>query len=232
MGPPLAVVADGRMPHGDLTRRRHAPLDLEAVERELRERRDTLRERLTSMARPPERGAEIGFGKRIGEGTTEAISRLTDVGVAVARGHRGSHDPRPGEADEGTYGTCDAWYADRNGTAARRAGEHAVHRVRASPPLTSVIARQVLEAVQRWCRARRGWLRGAGARRRAVSGRRRRERGAPGDGSEGEVPERLGEQLGDERHGQPSADQSTNRELVAGDRDEVGLGRRRGRRAR
>lgn len=86
-----------------------APLDLEAVERELRERRDTLRERLTSMARPPERGAEIGFGKRIGEGTTEAISRLTDVGVGGSLEATEARTTRALEKlDEGTYGTCDA----------------------------------------------------------------------------------------------------------------------------
>ena len=86
-----------------------APLDLEAVERELRERRDTLRERLTSMARPPERGAEIGFGKRIGEGTTEAISRLTDVGVGGSLEATEASTTRALEKlDEGTYGTCDA----------------------------------------------------------------------------------------------------------------------------
>lgn len=86
-----------------------APLDLEAVERELRERRDRLRERLTSMARPPERGAEIGFGKRIGEGTTEAISRLTDVGVGGSLEATEARTTRALEKlDEGTYGTCDA----------------------------------------------------------------------------------------------------------------------------
>jgi DnaK suppressor protein len=86
-----------------------APLDIEAVERELRERRDALRERLTSMARPPERGAEIGFGKRIGEGTTEAISRLTDVGVGGSLEATEARTTRALEKlDEGTYGTCDA----------------------------------------------------------------------------------------------------------------------------
>jgi DnaK suppressor protein len=85
-----------------------APLDIEAVERELRERRDALRQRLTSMARPPERGAEIGFGKRIGEGTTEAISRLTDVGVGGSLEATEARTTRALEKlDEGTYGTCD-----------------------------------------------------------------------------------------------------------------------------
>ena len=85
------------------------PLDLDAVGRELRERRDALRERLTSIARPPERGAEIGFGKRIGEGTTEAISRLTDVGVGGSLEATEARTTRAlQKLEEGTYGTCDA----------------------------------------------------------------------------------------------------------------------------
>jgi RNA polymerase-binding transcription factor len=85
------------------------PLDLEAVERDLRDRRDQLRDRLTSLSAPPERGADIGFGKRIGEGTTEAISRLTDLGVGGSLEVTEARMTRALEKlDEGTYGTCDA----------------------------------------------------------------------------------------------------------------------------
>jgi DnaK suppressor protein len=85
------------------------PLDLEAVERDLRDRREALRARLTSMAKPPERGAEISFGKRIGEGTTEAISRLTDVGVGGSLEVTEARTTRALEKlAEGTYGVCDA----------------------------------------------------------------------------------------------------------------------------
>ena len=85
------------------------PLDLEAVGRELRARHRALQDRLAGLARPPERGAELGFGKRIGDGTTEAISRLTDIGVGsslestVARTERAL-----AKLDEGTYGICDS----------------------------------------------------------------------------------------------------------------------------
>jgi DnaK suppressor protein len=58
-----------------------ADIDREVIESELRARRDELEERLAGLARPPERGSQVGFGKRIGDGTTEAVSRLTDVGV-------------------------------------------------------------------------------------------------------------------------------------------------------
>ena len=85
------------------------PLDLEAVERELRVRQEALRARLAGLARPPERGAEISFGKRIGEGTTEAISRLTDVGVGGSLEVAEARVTRALEKlAEGSYGVCDA----------------------------------------------------------------------------------------------------------------------------
>jgi DnaK suppressor protein len=85
------------------------PLDLEAVEHDLRERREALRDQLARMSRPPERGAEIGFGKRIGEGTTEAISRLTDVGVGGALEVSEARMTRAlAKLGDGSYGICDA----------------------------------------------------------------------------------------------------------------------------
>jgi RNA polymerase-binding transcription factor len=84
------------------------PDDLEVVERNLRNRQQALEDRLASLARPPERGAEVGFGKRVGDGTTEAVSRLTDVGVggslevSVARVARAL-----AKVGEGSYGVCD-----------------------------------------------------------------------------------------------------------------------------
>lgn len=83
-------------------------LDLDAIRRELEARRQTTRERVETLAERPELGAAQGFGKRIGDGTTEAISRLTDIGVgrsleaALARTERAL-----AKLDEGTYGTCD-----------------------------------------------------------------------------------------------------------------------------
>ena len=86
-----------------------APLDLDAVERELRARDAILRERLAALARAPERGAELGFGKRIGDGTTEAISRLTDVGVGGSLEISQARIARAlAKLAEGSYGVCDA----------------------------------------------------------------------------------------------------------------------------
>ncbi|MGI5950442.1 MAG: TraR/DksA family transcriptional regulator [Brooklawnia sp.] len=48
-------------------------LDAKAVE---------LRQQLGELTRPVEDGATIGFGKRIGDGTTQAIQQLTDASSA------------------------------------------------------------------------------------------------------------------------------------------------------
>jgi DnaK suppressor protein len=82
--------------------------DLDAIRRDLEAHRDEIRGRIATLAKRPERGTAQGFGKRIGDGTTEAISRLTDIGVGrsleagLARTERAL-----AKLDEGTYGTCD-----------------------------------------------------------------------------------------------------------------------------
>jgi DnaK suppressor protein len=87
----------------------NAPLDLEAVERELRARDRALRQRLAALAKPPERGSELGFGKRIGDGTTEAVSRLTDVAVGSSLEASEARIARAlAKLAEATYGVCDS----------------------------------------------------------------------------------------------------------------------------
>ena len=56
-------------------------VDLDATEQELRKRLAEVQARLAKLSARPERGANLSFGKRIGDGTIEAVSRLTDVGV-------------------------------------------------------------------------------------------------------------------------------------------------------
>ena len=78
------------------------------IRRTLEERRDEMRARVAELAKRPELGAAQGFGKRIGDGTTEAISRITDIGVgrsleaSLARTERALE-----KLDDGTYGRCD-----------------------------------------------------------------------------------------------------------------------------
>ena len=83
-------------------------LDLAAIESTLHERRDEMQARIESLAKAPERGSGISFGKRVGDGTVEAVSRLNEIGVgnnlvvAVERVDRAL-----AKIDDGTYGCCD-----------------------------------------------------------------------------------------------------------------------------
>jgi DnaK suppressor protein len=84
-------------------------LDRDAIRRELEARRETMHERLAALSERPELGAAQGFGKRIGDGTTEAISRLTDIGVGRSLEESLLRTERAiAKLDDGTYGTCDA----------------------------------------------------------------------------------------------------------------------------
>jgi DnaK suppressor protein len=57
----------------------------------------------------PERGTAQGFGKRIGDGTTEAVGRLTEIGVGRSLESTLARIERAlAKLDDGTYGTCDA----------------------------------------------------------------------------------------------------------------------------
>ena len=83
-------------------------LDLAETQRVLRARRAEMQERIEGLAKAPERGSGISFGKRVGDGTAEAVSRLNELGVGnnlvagVAR-----IDRALAKLDEGTYGVCD-----------------------------------------------------------------------------------------------------------------------------
>lgn len=84
-------------------------LDPSEAERILRERLGQLRSREAKLKRAPERGASIGFGKRIGDGTTEAIGRLTEVGVADSLDAIEARIIRAlDKIDDGSYGACDS----------------------------------------------------------------------------------------------------------------------------
>jgi DnaK suppressor protein len=84
-------------------------LDLHAIRSELEQRLDQTRERLAVLAKRPERGTAQGFGKRIGDGTTEAVGRLTDIGVGESLERVLSRTERAvAKLDDGSYGICDA----------------------------------------------------------------------------------------------------------------------------
>jgi DnaK suppressor protein len=83
-------------------------LDLAEIERTLRRRQTEMGERIAGLAKAPERGSGISFGKRVGDGTVEAVSRLNEIGVgnnlvvALERVERAL-----AKLDEGSYGRCD-----------------------------------------------------------------------------------------------------------------------------
>jgi DnaK suppressor protein len=84
-------------------------LDLAQVRAQLEEHRDATKARVAALAKRPELGSAQGFGKRIGDGTTEAISRLTEIGVGQSLESTLARTERAlGKLDEGTYGSCDA----------------------------------------------------------------------------------------------------------------------------
>jgi RNA polymerase-binding transcription factor len=84
------------------------PIDPKRAKKILRTRLDELRGREAELKKPPERGSSISFGKRIGDGTTEAIGRITEVGVADRLDKIEERIVRALEKiEEGTYGICD-----------------------------------------------------------------------------------------------------------------------------
>jgi DnaK suppressor protein len=81
---------------------------MDDIRAELEARRDRARATIAGLAKTPERGTAQGFGKRIGDGTVEAISRLTDIGVGESLEVGLERTERAlAKLDEGTYGQCD-----------------------------------------------------------------------------------------------------------------------------
>jgi DnaK suppressor protein len=78
------------------------------VRHKLEVRRDQVRERIEGLAARPELGAAQGFGKRVGDGTVEAIGRLTEIGVGESLEITLGHTERAlAKISDGTYGLCD-----------------------------------------------------------------------------------------------------------------------------
>ena len=83
-------------------------VDAAAAERRLREERADIERRLGRFTAIPEPGSNIGFGKRIGDGTIEAVDRLNQIGVGHHLESRLERINRAlAQIEAGTYGTCD-----------------------------------------------------------------------------------------------------------------------------
>ena len=84
-------------------------VDPAAAREALEAKRDELARRLGRFTEIPERGSNLGFGKRIGDGTIEAVDRLNQIGVGGQLEARLERVERAlAKLAEGTYGTCDA----------------------------------------------------------------------------------------------------------------------------
>ena len=85
-----------------------AELDLKATEATLRERLAELDAEIAELTKPPEDAGSISFGKRVGEGTSQAIDRFAEVGVAQELQPIKERVARAlAKLGDGTYGTCD-----------------------------------------------------------------------------------------------------------------------------
>lgn len=84
------------------------PPDPAAARQALLERQTDLETRLGRFSATPERGSNLGFGKRIGDGTIEAVDRLNQIGVGSNLESRLERVQRAlAKLDEDTYGICD-----------------------------------------------------------------------------------------------------------------------------
>jgi DnaK suppressor protein len=83
-------------------------MDRSALADDLRRHREDLAQELDRLTAPPEPGSAIAFGKRIGEGTTEAIERLSTTATARSIATSLADTDRALEKiEDGTYGRCD-----------------------------------------------------------------------------------------------------------------------------
>ena len=74
----------------------------------LEDRRNELTDELARLTAPPEAGSNLSFGKRIGEGTTEAVERISTTATARSIAAALADVDRAIEKlGEGSYGRCD-----------------------------------------------------------------------------------------------------------------------------
>ncbi|MGH2672035.1 MAG: TraR/DksA family transcriptional regulator [Actinomycetota bacterium] len=84
-------------------------MDEPTIRRALQVERDELRSQLDEMkAAPRDPMASVSFGKRVGEGTAQAVERIAQVSAAKSLDAKlGDVERALSKLDDGTYGTCD-----------------------------------------------------------------------------------------------------------------------------
>jgi DnaK suppressor protein len=83
--------------------------DVEQIRPVLETERDTLRAEIDEItATPRDPMASVSFGKRVGEGTSQAVERITQVDAAKHLDAKLRDVERAlQKLDDGTYGVCD-----------------------------------------------------------------------------------------------------------------------------
>lgn len=79
----------------------------------LEQTRDRLESQLAVLTRRPDPGTGIGFGKRVGDGTSVAVERITDVATQESLLAKLAETERAlAKLDDQTYGRCDVCGAE------------------------------------------------------------------------------------------------------------------------
>lgn len=82
--------------------------DLDDLARRLQARRHELAAELEHLTEPPTEGAAVSFGKRVGDGTTEAVERIASTATARSIATSISAiDTALASIQAGTYGVCE-----------------------------------------------------------------------------------------------------------------------------
>ena len=85
------------------------PPDPDTVRTTLQAKRSEVEQQLGLLVRRPTDQGSISFGKRVGEGTSMAVDRLSQVAVHdKLQVTRADVERATAKLAEGTYGTCDA----------------------------------------------------------------------------------------------------------------------------
>lgn len=78
------------------------------MRRSLTIRRRELDAELGRLTQPPAEGASVSFGKRVGDGTSEAVERLSTTATARSIAASIAHiDQALEKVEAGSYGLCD-----------------------------------------------------------------------------------------------------------------------------
>jgi DnaK suppressor protein len=83
-------------------------MEHDEIRAHLQTRARQLASELAALTKPPEAGSNLSFGKRIGDGTSEAVERISSS--AAARSLAASLadvDRALQKLEDGTYGVCD-----------------------------------------------------------------------------------------------------------------------------